>query len=376
MQHRLPPRIAPLSYSVPEVWNIFVALSTHGHQKGEYHRLLIVMTKKRRNVKLALLPWMATFSAPVLATVAVTSPGEQHDDESRVFTLGRHSAKPPTAKSSNYILRMPDHVVKFSKMAKAMNVDASFLDAVAEEESRAVKTIPTNTNNRRSRASLLPRSNPLLNSGLAALALVSFAASDHGLKAFKELAVGAVSALALVWVPTLLVSGGWTEFLTGAIFVTHPTSRRFLVRKLIPKTFSTLKKLFLTELWRTVWSILLAPLPKPLLAPSDRNVLRLQGLPDYVKEGLLYFRDKVDSFVLSIFKGSVQKSVHGTLGIFFDSVSSTIMEVSLYEESIDGSNDLMEKPDEEEGDLSDDDSDGDESHEPQVVCDGDVCWLE
>jgi hypothetical protein len=95
-----------------------------------------------------------------------------------------------------------------------------------------------------------------------------------------------------------------------------------------------------------------------------------------MKEGFVYFRDKVDSFVLSTFKGYVQKSVHGTVGIFYDSVSSTVMEVSLYEESVGDSNDLVEDLGQDDGDLSDDDSDGDASLEPQVVCDGDVCWLE
>jgi hypothetical protein len=256
-----------------------------------------------------------------------------------------------------------------------MNVDATFLDAFFEEDPWPIKTTQMSTKGGNSYASL-PRTNPLLHSGLAALALASIVSSNHGVKALKELAVGVLSALALVWVPTLLVSGSWTQFLGGAVFLTHPTSRHFLLRKLIPKIFTTLKKLLLSELWRAVWAVVLAPLPRPLLVPSAQDILRIQWLPDYMKEGFVYFRDKVDSFVLSTFKGYVQKSVHGTVGIFYDSVSSTVMEVSLYEESVGDSNDLVEDLGQDDGDLSDDDSDGDASLEPQVVCDGDVCWLE
>jgi len=146
----------------------------------------------------------------------------------------------------------------------------------------------------------------------------------------------------------------------------------------------------LTELWKTIWAIVLAPLPRPLfLVPPDHAIMQIQWLPDYLKERFLYFRDKIDAFILSTFKGYVQKSVYSTFDVFYDSVAGTAMEVSLYEEdaaaaasssSSDDSDDSIETTDaveEDAGDVSDDDSDDDEtSQEPQVVCDGDVCWLE
>lgn len=313
----------------------------------------------------------------VEAVVSTFSVGEQDDDGSRTFKLPLHTKHTanPSLQGRSYILRMPDHVVKLSERAKAMNVDVSF-DIVPNHETSRVKSTTS-----RLGSSTMPQIDPYLRSGLAALAIGSFVSTNHGFKALKELAVGSMSALALVWVPTLLINGGWLEFLSAVSFLTHPTSRRFVIQKLIPKIMGTLKKLFLTEMWRRVWSIVLAPLPKPLLVPSDGDILRIHWLPDYAKEGILYFRDKVDAFVLSTFKGSVQKSIYSSLGIFYDSVSSTVMEVSLYEEAMedDDSPDLIEANDDDDddgGDLSDDDSDGDMTDEPQMVCDGDVCWLE
>ena len=335
------------------------------------------MPTKRR--KLVLLSWIASvFCISVEAGLAVESQHAEQDDDGFVFQLlPQHTTTPQRATTSNkFALRMPQHVVILSKRVKSMDVDATFLlDSVWEddEEYLPFKTGPK-TSKSRSNTVSLPRAYPLLNSGLAAVVIASIVSTSNGFNSLKELAIGGVSALALVWVPTLLTHGGWPEFLCGALFLTHPASRRFVTRTLIPKTFSTLKKLVLSELWRTLWAIVLAPLPRPLLVPSNHAILQMQWIPDDLKERFLYFRDKVDSFVLSTVKGYVQKSVHGSMGIFYDSFSGTVMEVSLYEESVAvDSNDLNQESD---GDLSDDDSDGDASHEPQVVCDGDVCWLE
>ncbi len=337
------------------------------------------MPTKRR--KLVLLPWMASmFCTSVEAALAVKAHNGEQDDDGLVFQLHPHAQRtvqsPKATTSKKYALRIPDHVVILSKRVKSMDVEATFLlDSIWEddEDYLPLKT-GAKTSKDRGTSLSLPLANPLLSSGLAALVIVSTLSTNNGLSALKELAIGGVSALALVWVPTLLTHGGWTEFLSGALFLMHPTSRRFVTQTLIPKTFSTLKKLVLSELWKTLWAMVLAPLPRPLLVPSDHAILQMQWLPDYLKERFLYFRDKVDSFVLSPVKGYVQKSVHGSMGIFYDSMSSTVMEVSLYEESVAvGSNDVYEEGD---GDLSDDDSDGDASNEPQVVCDGDVCWLE
>jgi hypothetical protein len=211
------------------------------------------------------------------------------------------------------------------------------------------------------------------------MALSSFVLTKQGIKSLKELATGALSSLALVWVPTLLVHGGWVEFGGIITLVTLPHTRRFIHKECVPKALATLKRLFLSEVWRRIWVIVLAPLPKQLLVPSDHDIMRIHWLPEWFKESFLYFRDKVDNFVLSTFKGSVQKSVYGTMGVFYDSVAGSTLEISmLYEDSVATEEAATSGNDDNNDNDSDDDVSDDESddHTPQLVCDGDTCRWE
>ncbi len=306
--------------------------------------------------------------------------GGEQEDETISFHFPQHRVVvSKNLKAKKYTIKLPNELSRISEKAATRNTNTydSSSDRSIEETTKTMKS--TKSTLKILNASV-PQISPIVNSGLALVALSSFIFTNHGYKALKELATGALSALALVWVPTLLFHGGWVELLGAATLFTLPNIRRFILRELSPKAFTTMKRLILSEAWRRIWMIVLAPLPKPLFVPSDHDIMRIHWLPDWLKQGFLYFRDKVDNFVLSTLKGSVQKSVYGTVGIFYDTVSNSMLEVSMiYEdaESLEGSAVIVDE-DGNNDEQNDDDDDDDESddHTPQLVCDGDSCRWE
>lgn len=176
-----------------------------------------------------------------------------------------------------------------------------------------------------------------LNGGIVLLALSSFVFTNHsaGFKPLRELLSGSVSALALVWLPTLVLRGGWLECFGLVSLLTQPPVRSFVQKELIPRALATVKKIFWTEIWRRTWTIVLAPLPKPLFVPSNEDLLaRIVWLPEWTRNGFQLFQSKVDTFVLSTMKASIQKSFFETMGIFYDSMTNSMLEISIiYSES-------------------------------------------
>mmetsp|Transcript_48706 Transcript_48706/g.137031 ORF Transcript_48706/g.137031 Transcript_48706/m.137031 type:complete len:341 (-) Transcript_48706:29-1051(-) len=340
------------------------------------------MVRRRYYSRLTVMPLVLLWATcPVHGALSLKqNQRREQDDETTTISikLPQQTVKiTKPNKEEKYSIRLPSRVLQLSEKAKKLNdgQDSSFIKLLEREEqvqaARARKPNPSASG--RSRI----ESSPILHGSLALLVMTSFVFTTHGFKALKELAMSSLSALALVWVPTFIVHGGWAELFGVATLLTQPNVRRFMVKEFFPKALSTLKKLFLTEIWRRVWALVLAPLPKPLLVPSEVDIMRIRWLPDWMKEGFLFFRDKVDNFALSTFKSSVQKSVHGTMGIFYDSFSSSVLEVSmLYEESVDAE-EMMDGTEDsttqDSGDISDAESDDDG---PQLVCDGDTCRFE
>lgn len=321
------------------------------------------------------------FSSSNLVHGSVT----EQDDEIISFHLPQHRVVATNANNKNkvqkFTIKIPDqyavltdHVASLTPKKLSTTIIGDTLPTsvtkrkASSSKSAGSTTTTTNIN--------IPDVSPLLNSGLVIMALSSFVFTKHGVKSLKELATGALSALALVWVPTLLVHGGWVEFAGAITLVTLPHTRRFIHRQCVPKAFGTLKKLFLSEVWRRIWAIVLAPLPKPFLVPSDHDIMRIHWLPEWFKQGFLKFRDKVDNFVLSTFKGSVQKSVYGTMGVVYDSVATSTLDISMiYEDSAtteESASSVNENDNENDNDTDDESDD----HTPQLVCDGDTCRWE
>lgn len=203
----------------------------------------------------------------------------------------------------------------------------------------------------------IPQVSPLLHGGFALLAVGTFVWTEHGFKEFKELAMGSVSALALVWLPTLLLQGSVFEIVSLATLFTQPTIRQVLFKELVPRAMKTIKQLVMKEVWALIWPLILAPLPKPFLSPTDEDIMRIRWLPHWFKEGFLVFRNKIDRSVLEKMKGSVKKTVEKSAGL------GELFTVTEDDASESGG-----------GPQSNDQAEADDG--PQIVCDGDVCWME
>jgi len=321
-------------------------------------------------------------------TVKKNQRGSEQDDETISFHLPQHRVvvtNPNTNSNTNmkvqkFTIKIPNQLSvlpeRVATLQKNQNLATDLDDipptSITTRKAKSSKTATTTTTT----TTNIPEISPLLNSGLALMALSSFVFTKQGMKALKELATGALSALALVWVPTLLVHGGWVELAGAITLVTLPNTRRFIHRECVPKAFGTLKRLFLSEVWRRIWVIVLAPLPKPLLVPSDHDIMRIHWLPEWLKQGFLYFRDKVDNFVLSTFKGSVQKSVYGTMGVVYDSVASSSLEISMIYEDSATTEESVSSMNDNDNDNDNDTDDESDDHTPQLVCDGDTCRWE
>lgn len=343
------------------------------------------MVSQRYYRRLSVLPWIFLWaSCPVQGAVSLKQNqehcGEQDDETIISIKLPQHRVQlNTTPKKEKYSIRMPSRLLRLSEKAKTLtgdSRDSSFvklleLEEEAQAAARSRKLNPSSTS-----GGSPSQASPILHGGLALLGMASFVFTTHGTKALKELMTSALSALALVWVPTFLVHGGWAELFSVGTLMIQPNFRRYMLREFIPKALNTLKKMFLTEVWRRIWAVVLAPLPKPFLVPSEVDIMRIHWLPDWMKEGFIFFRDKVDNFALSTFKSSVQKSVHGTVGIFYDSFSGSVLEVSMmYEDSVndEDSSERLDATLEDDGGNADTKSDEDG---PQLVCDGDVCRFE
>jgi hypothetical protein len=341
------------------------------------------MVKRRSCRRLTSLPLILLWaSCPVESSVSLkqNKRGGEQDDETISVKLPQHIVQITRPKVDKYSIRMPSRILRLSEKAKTLTdgSNSSFIKLLEleEEVQTAPSRKPSPSTSSTGSSRFQPQASPLVHGVLALLGMASFVFTTHGFKALKELVTSALSALALVWVPTFVVHGGWAELVSVATLMAQPDVRRFIVREFVPKALGTLKKLALTEVWRRLWAVVLAPLPKPLLVPSEVNIMQIRWLPDWMKEGLILFKDKVDNFALSAFKSSVQKSVHGTVGIFYDSVSSSVLEVSMiYEESMDAEAMMDETVGStmDEGAISDGESDDDG---PQLVCDGDTCHFE
>jgi len=323
-----------------------------------------------RKRKLVLLPVVLSLSMGTAEASVLQRKNHQigdSDDDSASFKLPQHTVRIVKPRVEKFSIRMDDRRSKIAEKALEFNLGdgASFIEYYEIDAEplppKPVKSSPSTVS--------LPMSSPYLVNGLAVVAIASFS-TGHGIKNLKELLVGGIAALSLVWIPTMLVHGGWVEFVGVVSLFAHPSTRRLVLGKILPKTFATLKKLVVTEVWRLIWASVLAPVPKRFLVPPDDLIKRIHWLPDTIQEWFLYFRDKVDSFVMSTLKGSVQKSIHGSFGSVYDTVTVSMM----YEESV-GSVEEPSLIEDSDGDESADDGD-DDDHTPQLVCDGDVCRFE
>jgi hypothetical protein len=85
----------------------------------------------------------------------------------------------------------------------------------------------------------------------------------------KSLATSLLSSMIIVWVPTLVVHGAWTELtLLGLSFVSNEYARGYFCGELWPAMLKTAQKLLWGEIWKHTWDFVLYPFPSNLLVPN------------------------------------------------------------------------------------------------------------
>jgi hypothetical protein len=149
------------------------------------------------------------------------------------------------------------------------------------------------------------------------------------------------SALAIAWLPTLFLRAGWFDIVSLVTLFLRPSIREYVLQEVLPTMWLTVQKMVLAELWRKIWTVVLAPLPKPLFVPDYTAAATKEGgedyvsLPPWMRRGLVQWNEMTDKFTQSLIRKSIEKNVYGTVEVVFDSVSNSMLEVSiLYEESM------------------------------------------
>jgi hypothetical protein len=174
----------------------------------------------------------------------------------------------------------------------------------------------------------------ILYAGIAVLTLFSFRLG--GSKAiFQELLPRSANVLAVAWLPVVLLHATWIELLSFATLLVQPSIRNFLVKEFVPETWSTLRKLILGELSRKVWSAVMKSLPKPLFTPGKEY---LTSTPEWFQQGWGQASEIIDKFVTGLVRKSVQQSVHDSLGIFYESMTNSMLEMTILYEETSGDN--------------------------------------
>jgi hypothetical protein len=265
--------------------------------------------------------------------------------------------------------------------------DSSFARRLQEEEQNIKQAAETT---RIKNASARPQAaSPIVRGGMALLALGSLCLHGYygngNTKMIQDILSGSASALAIAWLPTLVLRGGWMEMASLATLFVRPTVRHYLLTEFVPSVGLTLRKMVLGEVWRRIWTVLLAPLPKHLFVPSpSEDDLDLWWVPGPVfqrmQRGLHHMHEVVDKSTQGLIRKSVEQSVYGSLGLVYESVANSLLEVSIlyYDDSASASSSVSEDSLFYDTSASSKSSvelfvnDDDDDEPPALVCDDDL----
>jgi hypothetical protein len=285
---------------------------------------------------------------------------------------------------SSLRLRTPPSL---SEQAIQLSGDSSFARRLQEEEQNIKQAAETT---RIKNASARPQAaSPIVRGGMALLALGSLCLHGYygngNTKMIQDILSGSASALAIAWLPTLVLRGGWMEMASLATLFVRPTVRHYLLTEFVPSVGLTLRKMVLGEVWRRIWTVLLAPLPKHLFVPSpSEDDLDLWWVPGPVfqrmQRGLHHMHEVVDKSTQGLIRKSVEQSVYGSLGLVYESVANSLLEVSIlyYDDSASASSSVSEDSLFYDTSASSKSSvelfvnDDDDDEPPALVCDDDL----
>jgi len=206
--------------------------------------------------------------------------------------------------------------------------DSSFtrrLQVQEESEARQIK------GKQRTSDSGSAKTSPFLRGGMVLLAIGSLV-WNGSLNTFKDMLLSSASALAIAWLPALLLQSSWIEIGSIIALVLRPPVRLFLQAEVFPTMRVTVQKMVLTEVWRRIWTAVLAPLPKPLFVPDAKQ--EYARLPSWIRQKLGQWNEMTDRFTQGLLRRSIQQNIHGSIDTFFESVTNSILEISIiYDES-------------------------------------------
>jgi len=148
-----------------------------------------------------------------------------------------------------------------------------------------------------------------------------------------EIISASASALAIAWLPTLLMGAGWQELASLVLLFLRPSVRNFMQLEALPVMWSTLQTVLLKEVWRNIYKVLLSPLPKNFLLPP--STYQDVSLHPWLGRGLEKWNEMIDKYSQTLIRQSIQKNVRGSIEVFYEYATSSMAEVSiLYEDFV------------------------------------------
>jgi hypothetical protein len=197
-----------------------------------------------------------------------------------------------------------------------------------EEEERQQRLMERES--QQSKSTPIHKMSPILYGGLIAVSLFSIrlGGSSH---IFQEMIQKSIHILAIAWMPSLILHASWIEALSFVVLLAQPSVRSFLIKEYLPETWSTLRKMMIAEVWRRFWAAILTPLPKPFFTPQKYHLL---PMPRWFQKGWLRVGEVIDKYTQSLFRKSVEQSFYDSIGIVYESMANSMLEISiLYEEA-------------------------------------------
>lgn len=302
----------------------------------------------------------------IIGRVEAFGPVTTEDDDNHRSTKGRQgttkmsnfrrptdhlTSLPITSKISNISVgsspSLINNNVKSSETALRLSGDTSFARELKkqEEEEERRQLQQQRQDQQQQQKRIRKRSfSPPLYASFVVLSLASVLQNGSVSMILKDIIPKSISILTVAWLPVLFLNASWIEFISFATLFAQPTIRSFLITEFLPDIWSTLKKMALGELWKRLWASILAPLPKPLFTPILKDYYKLgdngdpaartatklpSTLPSWFQRGWERINEAIEKFTQGLIRKSVEKSVHNSLGVLYEGLTNSILEVSI-----------------------------------------------
>lgn len=323
---------------------------------------------------LALFLLLLLLSAPTtLASLKIkkeregkeSTDGEVFPRNSKRYGRRQKKIRPSSKLGLNNSIRLGYSIFDSSPPQTSVKLlgDDEFTRRLKQEEER--KRSPGQMGDFPTKSGSKTKASPLLHVGMFVLAMTSIY-FNGSFSVMSEIISGSASALAIAWLPTLILKAGWIEIVSVTTLLFRPSVRFYIQNEFWPTMLLNVQRMVWADLWRKIWVTVLAPLPKPLFVPDPIKEADYAHLSPWMRQGFKWWNDMTDKFTQSVIRKAVEKNIHGTVGVFFESVSNSMLEVGiLYDESMTGESSVEQEVEVES------------FVEPDEVpyCDGDTCYF-